>query len=155
MPASVDATFLYGYKIPPDAFSQCPQSSGEYGHVCGNASTLLDGEKFTSAYEYMKRIDSCHHDLDQEITLRSMLWYGQSPDTYLSWIRKMKNSRTVKEATLIRFASERQVYYYQNGQLHPFNDKNTFEKLGFDFDNVVTVPDYQKKDFMIGSPMVA
>jgi hypothetical protein len=154
MSAAMDNTYLYGYKFPTNVLTKCPDPTGTFGNTCNNASTLLHAEDFAMAYQAMKGIDPCHHDLDEELTKRSLIWYGQKPTTYLAWIDRMKPKKPDYPAgTTIRAQSEKAVYLYRGGELHLIPDKHTFENMGLDWDEITTISDFMKSSFRIGEPL--
>lgn len=154
MSSEMDNSYLYGYKFPTNVLNKCPDPNGNFGYVCENASTLLHAESFTNAFQIMKNIDSCHHDLDAELIKRSQLWYGQPPSTYLSWINRIKPKKPdYPSGTTIRPQSEKTVYLYRGDELHVIPDKKTFEGMGFDWDEIKVIPDIVKSLYVIGEPL--
>jgi hypothetical protein len=161
MNASMDTLYLFGYQFPGSPHYFCPQQDTKsmkeiFGSKCDFASTWKDGKYFKESFQRMKSLDQvqCRGSLDEELIKRSMIWYGQLPESYLEWVKDMKpDNITLIEKTIIRPSSERGVYLYKDNALHLFPDKDTFEALGFDFDNVKVISDYHKAQFVMGDPI--
>lgn len=151
MSAELDVSFLYGYSFPTKVLgSHCP-GNGKFGAKCGNASTLAHADQFKGSFVYMKKIDGCHFDLDDEVIKRSMYWYGQRPEDYLKWIAPMKPDKiNYPEGTTIRPVSERQVYVMKGGELRGIPDGKTFEALGLQWDKIQVIPDILKPQYKVG-----
>lgn len=156
MNSEMDNSYLYGYKLPTHVLNKCPNIVDVFGSKCDNASTLLHAEQFRNAFQQMKNVDSCHHDLDDELIKRSNIWYGQKPATYLSWIERIKPKKPdYPPGTAIRPQSEKSVYLYRGGELHVIPNKKTFEDMGLDWDEVKVIPDFMKSLYIIGEPIAS
>lgn len=155
MPAAVDTSYIWGYKMPGAARSLCPNAqSHEFGHKCETASTIKDAELFRDAYHTMYNLDrkECR-DNDKDVVLRSQLWYGQDPVTWLEWIKRLRLRHDLKEGDAVRPSDSRQVYYYTKGELRAIPSINVFAGLGLDFDNVVVIYSYELSYYKMGASL--
>ena len=57
------------------------------------------------------------------------------------------------ENSLIRFADSKMVYLYQDGSYHAFPNGRMFLEMGYDFDNVKTVPANRRAELPIGAEL--
>lgn len=143
--ASVDTSYLYGYFSLPPLEGLCSGKNGQYGTgQCALTSTWTNGSLFKDTFLKMKSFEykSCSIDVTDEMVRRSMLWYGQQPLSYLTWIQGLLNavdeSKTIKDRQLVRLSTDRTLYMYTKADhcLHAFPNWNTFVKMGFDTDQV-------------------
>lgn len=59
----------------------------------------------------------------------------------------------LRDGELVRGASKPDVYVVENGELRPILSGEVFEQLGWQWRNIVTVPDRVIKDYAIGEPV--
>eukprot|EP00428_Durinskia_dybowskii_P062988 CAMPEP_0170381380 /NCGR_PEP_ID=MMETSP0117_2-20130122/14379_1 /TAXON_ID=400756 /ORGANISM="Durinskia baltica, Strain CSIRO CS-38" /LENGTH=392 /DNA_ID=CAMNT_0010636949 /DNA_START=212 /DNA_END=1390 /DNA_ORIENTATION=- len=149
LPVNVGSPYIWGYEFPaaiPETL--CPNvHSGIYGSVCGNASSMTHPELFQPQIENLQAMmgrnrKTCQFDLHSEILKRSQMWYGVTPQTFIDWMKPLRVPPKIAENSAIRAEHSRQIYLFRNNELFAIPSPQIFIKLGFDFDNVMVVPDF-------------
>lgn len=150
--AKTDNTYFYAYHFPASFRSHCPNRDQSWGAKCGNASILVEPEKFIEGYNRMRDIsgDLCQEDIPAEVTKRSYIWYGQEPTTYLNWISKLIKTPNLIEKKVYKTSADKQVYWYRNGTMHAVPSIRVLVRLGYEISDIITIPAYQMKTIKIG-----
>ena len=154
--AATDHTYFYAYHFPPSFQSHCPNLDHTWGTSCGNASTLVEAQKFVQGYNNMRDTagDLCQEDLALVNTQRSYIWYGQEPRTYLSWIKEYVKPPNLKEKSVYKTSNDRQCYWYRNGSMHAIPSVGVLVRLGYEFTDIIQIPQYQMKVIPKGEPLL-
>lgn len=121
---------LSTYFIP---HQYCPRYGCSYVPITINASYLWFGDSFC---------DPVSFELVPPPALKDMAKQVQVPP----------QAPPLTEREVLR-GSGRQVYLVQNGTLHAFPNGATFMKMGFDFSQVVVLPDWVFHIYSIGSDL--
>ncbi len=69
------------------------------------------------------------------------------PEAELANVLRGEPLPSFKEGDVVRFKSGRTIYLVDKGKKNPFNDANTFIKMGFAWEQVIVLPDWVK-DFV-------
>lgn len=151
MDSTIDTSYLFGYKMPPAVASYCPSpSTGRMGSKCGMASAWVNATEFQFAYANMySQIKECAERRDVLVE-RSILWYGQKPQTYLDWLDRIVVRRPLREKSLVRPTNSRTIYVYSHEELRAIPNMDTLVGMGYSLDQVNVVFPHELAVYKVG-----
>lgn len=154
MNASIDTSYLFGYKMPSVTDQYCPGEADARpaGLPCQTASTLVNIKDFKPIINHMNSLNAnaACRDNRKIITKLTELWYGETPHAYLDWMSKLYEAAVLPERTPVRFTDSTQVYLMQDGQLRGIPNLKTFISLGLDFDDVKVIFANERESYTFG-----
>jgi hypothetical protein len=106
MNATIDTSYVWGYKFPFAADNYCHGANIPSGLPCQTASTFENVELFKHAINTMNSlipVAECR-DNRKEVIRRSQIMYGEDPHTYMEWMDRLFGAVKLADNTLIRCA---------------------------------------------------